>query len=153
VCSWLLSNNIVLFIIISSVCRHYMKRELQKGNKSEKFTIWVFAILVFFCNRRVLPSWYSTVTEEYQDGENSYCECFGLAPFLQLAIHIWIVSLITSSCSALVAALCMIILSYESTLIASANNVSSLSYRRKGITLLFYFYNWAVNVRKIWKIK
>jgi hypothetical protein len=30
----------------------------------------------------------SSVTEEYQDGENSYCEFFGLVPFLQLAIHI-----------------------------------------------------------------
>jgi hypothetical protein len=27
-------------------------------------------------------------TEEYQDGKNSYCEFFGLVPFLQLAIHI-----------------------------------------------------------------
>jgi hypothetical protein len=34
------------------------------------------------------PSWYSSVTEEYQDGENSYCEFFGLVPFLQLAIHV-----------------------------------------------------------------
>jgi hypothetical protein len=33
------------------------------------------------------PSWYSSVTEEYQVGENSYCEFFGLVPFLQLAIH------------------------------------------------------------------
>jgi hypothetical protein len=30
----------------------------------------------------------SSVTEEYQDGENSYCEFFGLVPFLQLAIQI-----------------------------------------------------------------
>jgi hypothetical protein len=29
----------------------------------------------------------SSVTEEYQDGENSYCEFFGLIPFLQLAIQ------------------------------------------------------------------
>jgi hypothetical protein len=29
-----------------------------------------------------------TVMEEYQDGENSYCEFFGLVPFLQLAIHL-----------------------------------------------------------------
>jgi hypothetical protein len=28
-------------------------RWLQKGNKSEKFKIWVFAILVFLCNRRI----------------------------------------------------------------------------------------------------
>jgi hypothetical protein len=28
------------------------------------------------------------VTEEYQDGGKSYCEFFGLVPFLQLAIHI-----------------------------------------------------------------
>jgi hypothetical protein len=27
-----------------------------------------------------------SVTEEYQDGEKSYCEFFGLGPFLQLAI-------------------------------------------------------------------
>jgi hypothetical protein len=33
------------------------------------------------------PSWYS-VTEEYQDGEISYCEFFGLVPFLQLVIHL-----------------------------------------------------------------
>jgi hypothetical protein len=33
------------------------------------------------------PSWYSSVTEEYQDGENSYREFFGFVPFLQLAIH------------------------------------------------------------------
>jgi hypothetical protein len=33
------------------------------------------------------PSWYSFVTEDYQDGQNSYCEFFGLVPFLQLAIH------------------------------------------------------------------
>jgi hypothetical protein len=33
------------------------------------------------------PSWYS-VTEEYQDGENSYSEFFGFVLFLQLAIHI-----------------------------------------------------------------
>jgi hypothetical protein len=33
------------------------------------------------------PFWYSSVTEEYQDGENSYCEFFGLVPFLQLAIQ------------------------------------------------------------------
>jgi hypothetical protein len=31
---------------------------------------------------------YSSITEEYQDGENSYCEFFGLVPFLQLAIRI-----------------------------------------------------------------
>jgi hypothetical protein len=34
------------------------------------------------------PSWYSSVTEEYQeyqDGENSYCEFIGLVPILQLA--------------------------------------------------------------------
>jgi hypothetical protein len=30
----------------------------------------------------------ASVTEEYQDGENSYCEFFGLVPFLQLAIHL-----------------------------------------------------------------
>jgi hypothetical protein len=30
----------------------------------------------------------SSVTEEYQDGENSYCEFFGLVPFMQLAIQI-----------------------------------------------------------------
>jgi hypothetical protein len=35
-----------------------------------------------------LPSWYSSVTEEYQDGKNSYCEFFGLVPSLQLAINI-----------------------------------------------------------------
>jgi hypothetical protein len=35
-----------------------------------------------------LPSWYSSVTEKYQDGENSYCEFFGLVPFLQLAIYL-----------------------------------------------------------------
>jgi hypothetical protein len=29
----------------------------------------------------------TSVTEEYQDGENSYCEFFGLVPFLQLAIQ------------------------------------------------------------------
>jgi hypothetical protein len=29
-----------------------------------------------------------SVTEEYQNGENSYCEFFGLVPFLQLAIQI-----------------------------------------------------------------
>jgi hypothetical protein len=34
------------------------------------------------------PSWYSSVTEEYQDDKNSYCEFFGLVPFLQKAIHI-----------------------------------------------------------------
>jgi hypothetical protein len=28
------------------------------------------------------------VTEEYQNGENSYCEFFGLVPFVQLAIHL-----------------------------------------------------------------
>jgi hypothetical protein len=28
-----------------------------------------------------------SVTEEYQNGENSYCEFFGLVPFLQLAIQ------------------------------------------------------------------
>jgi hypothetical protein len=28
----------------------------------------------------------SSVTEEYQDGENSYCEFFGPVPILQLAI-------------------------------------------------------------------
>jgi hypothetical protein len=30
----------------------------------------------------------SFATEEYQDGENSYCEFFGLVAFLQLAIHV-----------------------------------------------------------------
>jgi hypothetical protein len=30
----------------------------------------------------------SSVTEEYQDGENSYCEFFGLVPFLHLAIQL-----------------------------------------------------------------
>jgi hypothetical protein len=30
----------------------------------------------------------TSVTDEYQDGENSYCEFFGLVTFLQLAIHI-----------------------------------------------------------------
>jgi hypothetical protein len=35
-----------------------------------------------------LPCWYSSVTEEYQDGENSCCEFFGLVPFLQLAVQI-----------------------------------------------------------------
>jgi hypothetical protein len=34
------------------------------------------------------PSWYSSVTEEYQDGEISYCEFFGIIPFLQLAIQL-----------------------------------------------------------------
>jgi hypothetical protein len=52
--------------------------------------------MAFFCNRRI-PRWHSSVTEEYQDGENSYCklteeyqdgensycEFFGLVPFLQ----------------------------------------------------------------------
>jgi hypothetical protein len=28
--------------------------------------------------------------EECQDGKNSYCEFFGLVPFLQLAIRIWL---------------------------------------------------------------
>jgi hypothetical protein len=32
--------------------------------------------------------WYSSVTEEYQDGKNSRCEFFGLVPFLQLAIKV-----------------------------------------------------------------
>jgi hypothetical protein len=27
------------------------------------------------------------MSKEYQDGENSYCEFFGLVPFLQLAIQ------------------------------------------------------------------
>jgi hypothetical protein len=35
----------------------------------------------------------NSVTEGYQDGENSYCEFFGLVPFLQLAIHIFILFL------------------------------------------------------------
>jgi hypothetical protein len=33
------------------------------------------------------PSWYSSVTEDYQDGENSCFVFFGLFPLLQLAIH------------------------------------------------------------------
>jgi hypothetical protein len=41
-----------------------------------------FSDLFPFC------SLYSSVTEEYQDGKNSYCEFFGLVPFLQLAIHV-----------------------------------------------------------------
>jgi hypothetical protein len=36
----------------------------------------------------VFPSWYYSVTEEYQDGENSYREFFGRVPFLQLAINL-----------------------------------------------------------------
>jgi hypothetical protein len=31
---------------------------------------------------------FESLTAEYQDGENSYCEFFGLVPFLQLAIHL-----------------------------------------------------------------
>jgi hypothetical protein len=34
-------------------------------------------------------SWYSSVTEEYQDGENPYCEFFGLVTFLESAIHLF----------------------------------------------------------------
>jgi hypothetical protein len=30
----------------------------------------------------------SSITDEYQDGENSCCEFFGLVPFLQLAIQL-----------------------------------------------------------------
>jgi hypothetical protein len=30
----------------------------------------------------------SLTVEEYQDGENSNCEFFGLVPFLHLAIHL-----------------------------------------------------------------
>jgi hypothetical protein len=45
-----------------------------------------FGILLL---QKFSPSWYSSVTEEYQDGENSYCEFFGLLPFLQLAIPLW----------------------------------------------------------------
>jgi hypothetical protein len=33
------------------------------------------------------PSWYSSVTEEYQGGDNSYCGSLGLIPSLQLAIQ------------------------------------------------------------------
>jgi hypothetical protein len=33
------------------------------------------------------PSWYYSVTEEYQNGEKLCCEFFGLVPFLQLAIQ------------------------------------------------------------------
>jgi hypothetical protein len=45
-----------------------------------------------FCMKHCLYDVYKygdDVTEEYQDGEHSYCEFFGLFPFLQLAIHIW----------------------------------------------------------------
>jgi hypothetical protein len=31
------------------------------------------------------------ITEEYQDGENSYCEFVGLVPFLQLPIHMLVI--------------------------------------------------------------
>jgi hypothetical protein len=49
--------------------------------------------LAFFCYRRIprwrkLLLWIFIGIEEYQDGENSFCEFFGLVPFLQLAIHI-----------------------------------------------------------------
>jgi hypothetical protein len=40
-----------------------------------------------------LPSWYSSVSEEYQDGENSYYEFCGLVPFLQLAIFVGLAEL------------------------------------------------------------
>jgi hypothetical protein len=46
----------------------------------------------------------TSVTEEYQDGENSYCEFFGLVPFLQLAIHILLSTLFSNThflCSSL----------------------------------------------------
>jgi hypothetical protein len=46
--------------------------------------------LVFFCYRR-MSSWYSSVTEEYRDGENSYYKFFGLVPFLQLAIQLGVI--------------------------------------------------------------
>jgi hypothetical protein len=36
----------------------------------------------------------SSVTEEYQDGENSYCDFFRLVPFLQLAIQLNLLKLL-----------------------------------------------------------
>lgn len=32
---------------------------------------------------------HNSVTEEYEDGENPYCEFFGLVTFLESAIHLF----------------------------------------------------------------
>jgi hypothetical protein len=52
-----------------------------------KMCVRMLYTMCMFCRHEFSPSWYSSVTEEYEDGKNSYCQFFGLVHFLQLAIH------------------------------------------------------------------